>query len=480
MQARSHLSWRFGAVLAVASLLASGCGAPADLRAERVTTSAAPTSTTAPTTTTVPVTTTSPATVPATTTTVPARTTSSTTTSMTTTSTKTPSTTTTSAPYPVAAAEADVAALYDALNDGDVGGVLSHLPAFRHGDWPGVGMTGWRNSVSILIDGGEAGVAVQCDPGERTGDGKVLVRCDQQIVRDRLYAPGGVTWTETVVWGADAAGLVPVEGFPIWIAEPKGDARAYLEDFDSWLLERHREEPVWGWIWLYWEQGLYPSQMNGTTCGPYSVVSAAGAAAVFELVPEFLAGSGDWPMVPLSDEEALALVEAHYEALNTGEVLIGSSNRNLRQAFGFNAVFEADCRVEEGRVLCVELVTDDFYGPAGFVVENTMVYRIAGTEVVIDRDDSRTCLGDFVNEPWGSMLDYVFAFDRWLLRNHPTPPGWNPLRGEMAAIPCSFYPVTGSGWVDPLIAEYVEDFVEESDEYPLGPVVVIVGRSRPW
>jgi hypothetical protein len=414
---------------------------------------------------------------PVTTATLPPPTTSSTTTS--TSSTTTPATTTT-APYPVAAAEADVAALYDALNDGWALGVLSHLPAEPMAGWPGLAQTGWDGAVSILVDGGDARVAVQCDPGERTDDGTVLVRCEQQIVDDLFYTPAGVTWTEMVVWEADATGLIPVEGIPIWVAEPKGDARAYLVDFDSWLLERHRQEAVWGWIWLYREEGLYPNHMDGHTCCPYSVASATGAQAVFELVPEFLSESDDWPVVLLSDEEALALVEAHYDALNAGESPhIGSPTRNLRRALGFNAVFGADCRVEENRVLCVERVTDDFYGPAGFVVENTMVYRIAGNGVRLDREDSATCLTDSVSEPWGAALDYVFAFDRWLLRTHGAPPCWNPLHGQAAAIPCSFYPIT-TDTPDPVIAEYVREFVEQSDEYPLDPVVVVVGRSRPW
>jgi len=462
MQQRNHRSGRAGAVLALAALLTSGCGA--DLEAEGSATS--PTSTAAPTTTVAA----------ATTTTIPAPATTSATTSSTTTTTV-PATTTTPVPYRVAAAEADVAALYGALNNGSVLGVLSH---HRKGSRPGMAESGWDRALSILIDGGEARVAVECGPGERTAHGTVLVRCDQQIVDDRFYAPAGITWTETVVWEADATGLIPVEGrgLPIWIAEPKGDARAYLVDFDSWLLERHRQESVWGWIWLYEEEGLYPNWVDGLPCGPYSVVSAAGARAVFPLVPEFLAESDDWPLVPVSDEEALALVEAHCEALNSGEVLIGFPTRNLRQAFGFDAVFEADCRIENGRVVCVERVTDDFYGPAGFVVENTMVYRIAGTEVVVDRQGSSTCLGEGVTEPSWAMRAYVFDFDRWLLRTHPDAPGWNPLNGEVAALPCSFYPVMGSGWVDPLIAEYVEEFVEQSDEYPIEPTVVV--SASPW
>jgi hypothetical protein len=210
---------------------------------------------------------------------------------------ETPTTTVAAIHYPVARAEEDVAALYSLFNDGDVDGLLSRFRAEPTGDWPGVADAGWERALAIAIEGAEAELAVECDPGVPTTTDAVEIRCFQQIVEDRFYAPAGVSWTTSVVYEIDATGIVPIEGSPIWVSEPTGAAREYLVAFDQWLLERHQGgQEVSGWIWLY-ETELLPNQGGtGSTCCPYPLTTATAARRVFDLVPEFLAEPGDpWP-----------------------------------------------------------------------------------------------------------------------------------------------------------------------------------------
>jgi hypothetical protein len=184
---------------------------------------------------------------------------------------------------------------------------------------------------------------------------------------------------------------------------------------------------------------------------------------------------------PMSPEELLDVVAAHYDALNEGTISILGVGTDQRRAAALNAQFEADCRITGDEVACTEQVTDDFYGPAGFVFENDVSYVAQGTEaLLISGDDSCFAAPGHGLEPGGSPLRYVQAFDRWLYETHPDTVRWIWLYADeglpnwLDGRPCQLYSIEGVV-PDPRLVEFVREFVAQSDDYPLEPPLVISG-----
>lgn len=118
-------------------------------------------------------------------------------------------------------------------------------------------------------------------------------------------------------------------------------------------------------------------------------------------------------------------------------------------------------------MVCDERITDSFYSPAGFVHEGTVTDAVRNGKLQTKSDG---CFAEG-SSPDRELLAYVQAFDRWLHANHQETPGWiwlyagEGLPNWMDGEPCRMYSVEGPATAD-TIADYVKEFVTQSDEYP--------------
>jgi hypothetical protein len=185
----------------------------------------------------------------------------------------------------------------------------------------------------------------------------------------------------------------------------------------------------------------------------------------------------------MTAEELFDLVTAHYEALNQGTISILGVGPDQRRAVALNARFDADCGIAGDGVVCTERVVDDFYGPAGFIFENVVTYVSRGTKaLLLSHGDSCFAARGYAFEPRGQVLRYLQAFDRWLHETHPDTVRWiwlfagEGLPNWIDGRPCQLYSIEGTA-PDPRLVEFVQEFVAQSEDYPLEPALVIAGGA---
>jgi hypothetical protein len=148
---------------------------------------------------------------------------------------------------------------YAALNAEDVDRMLVV--------WP----TGDRETFSVVTAGLHARVSVTCRPGD---DRDATVECVEDLGRNDLYTPAGVTGQVTVLYTIADGVIVDHE-----VIEPAESVVAFEEAFSTWLETTHPD--------------VHASyQAEGTS--PFATVEDALEAIA--LVDEFLAESDDYPL----------------------------------------------------------------------------------------------------------------------------------------------------------------------------------------
>jgi hypothetical protein len=196
--------------------------------------------------------------------------------------------------------------MYAAWNRGDVDGVIERS-----------GRVSNRNTVLIAILGGGARIVADCavtgiGPSAHGGRGVVVSIACAELITDNFYTPAGIIHENTVTWEVNADGMRTWTGANMDVTLVRGDAWAFLLDFDEWLY--HQESlDVNGWIWSHPEYGL-PNNI-GAPCCPYSTETWSSVRQAVALVPEFLAIPDDeWELIERPGTETCG---ARWEYLTT-------------------------------------------------------------------------------------------------------------------------------------------------------------------
>jgi hypothetical protein len=224
---------------------------------------------------------------------------------------------------------------------------------------------------------------------------------------------------------------------------------------------------------------------NTNTRGPWIFAAAAGFVAVlavgaliWTILGDNAAGDPAAPTTeaaPADDEAAIGIVLASIAARNSGdwdawlETLGGEELAGIepwRNQYEANAVANyeaivndddgAGCQIvgtglsEETLVRCDVIVEDDFLGAGGVVQDGQSIFYVLDGKVVQWDDGLRS------NDPG----DFETAFLSWLSRAHP-----DVANGMTAGIG-SWYSRTSDDMAT--VLDYVDEFVAQSDIYPIG------------
>lgn len=230
--------------------------------------------------------------------------------------------------------------------------------------------------------------------------------------------------------------------------------------------------------------------MNVTDAGIATMDSALGSNLGYGGFGEWL--DANWPAgVPLDDdlatfedlvefattEEQLAAdwvafgvdaAEAMFSDFNSGE--LDAFLARLRSSSSFAPEDEIAASIANGTQYVASGCTPDGIAGASLAVVCDVVVRdgsfattgveVSGSYRLLVRTDGR--VDSTTNTvDWSSMNDYRAAFEQWLADAHPD------VHGQVNWIDVEGSRVAGAD-DQPVVAQYVEEFVAQSDVYPLG------------
>jgi hypothetical protein len=117
-----------------------------------------------------------------------------------------------------------------------------------------------------------------------------VVEC-VETVTDDLYGPAGLTHQATVHYRVDGETLSPSREQQPFIcsADPPGESARYLVEFRTWAASAYPE------LETYWVWGEPIDSATAIPCRPYPFATPEGAAAICQIVPEFINQSDRWP-----------------------------------------------------------------------------------------------------------------------------------------------------------------------------------------
>lgn len=174
----------------------------------------------------------------------------------------------------------------------------------------------------------------------------------------------------------------------------------------------------------------------------------------------------------------VAVVMSSYEAMNNGDIdgylALFTEEAAARERREFLQVLvnmnqqselAEPCRLieptpaGEARVACTATLSDDFHGPGGLTA------TVAETFVVTDTGE--ISLRFTTEENFDGILEFNLAFGEWLMVAYPE------VHADIAPLEAGRIPGAGELDDEPddmLVAlEYVDEFVAQSDDYPINP-----------
>lgn len=283
----------------------------------------------------------------------------------------------------------------------------------------------------------------------------------EQLAETDAYAPG--TLMPASAWSRDTA-LSEIErrmGM-----EPRESTKQPTVTSNAQQLEETKAASVAG--------QASATQQKKTTPGRLLV----GAAAVLVLI----LGLGTWAVIggdrDAAVEPEVAVVQSAYEALNDGDIdgyfALLTEEAAVRERREFQQVLvnmnqqselAEPCRLieptpaGEARVSCTATFSNDFHGPGGLTATLT--------ESFVVTDAGKISLRLATGGNFDPNSDFNADYWEWLMVAHPD------VHADIAPFEAGQLPGAGELRGEPddmLVAlEYVDEFVAQSDEYPINP-----------
>jgi hypothetical protein len=367
---------------------------------------------------------------------------------------------TTLPPGDTAAAEALVDEFYAAYNAGDAEGAVGLLSTVFREVSPG-NLRYWAGTLGEQID-------AECSPSPSQRDGLLCV----ETYTDDLHGPAGLSARSQYLYFERNGRLQqtpnpasPLQSLLTGCREnrcPGEDLRQTQAGEVTWSYDRF-EADLFAWLERT-HPGVAAEIGDASSLGYFSSNRAAAEAAL-PYVEEFVEQSSEWGDVrdpDLSGLTPLQAVEAAYAALNSGDPEVYAAFFGRPPDTGMVWLWElgtrwiVDCDPAAGpdRVRCDVETIDEFYTKAGAVFRSTSLF-------VLDE-------GRLVDIPEQETSSFVWAYQifepdfmAWLRTAHPE-------EHEIAA-EGSF--MARAQEAATIARTYVDEFLNQSDEYPRDPGV---------
>ena len=212
-----------------------------------------------------------------------------------------------------------------------------------------------------------------------------------------------------------------------------------------------------------WLEGSYPEvaqSIEQPANLSYFLRKPEAVAAALPFVDEFVAQSETWPRVTgqrdLAGMSVLEAVLAEHEAFNSHdpsafEAWFGRSPDDVVAWFwGFDTQYVSDCRPtgDPDIVECASRLEDGFYTKVGGVFEQDQLWTTSGNELILLHTAG-------VSSHW-VWYDFEQDMKTWMEQTHP----------EVAAQIFAGSRIIHDGESATIAMEYIDDFLEQSDEYP--------------